>query len=141
MGSKAFMLIVLSIFLVITSEVAARELAQRSTTSLDNGHANDAKLLGMGFQGYLGGLGFPRPEIGGLPRPGIGGLPETGGFLRPGIRGFPGIGVGGFPWGGFGGGGGREYYGDYPRGGGFYPGGGYGGGYPRGGWYGGLPRN
>ncbi|KAK4732912.1 hypothetical protein R3W88_025900 [Solanum pinnatisectum] len=125
MGSKAFMLIILAIFLVITSEVAARELAQRSTTSLDNEHANDAKLLGIGFQGYLDG-------IGGLP--GTGGLPGFGG-LRPRIGGV------GFPWGEYGGGG---YYGGYPRGGygGFYPGVGYGGGgYPRGGWYGGLPRN
>ena len=129
MGSKAFMIIILAIFLVvITSEVAARELAQRSTTSLDNVHANDAKLLGIGFPGYLG------DAIGGLP--GIGGLSRSG---------FGGV---GFPWGGYGGGGGyggdRGYYGGYPRGGygGFYPGGGYGGGvYPGSGWYGGFPRN
>ena len=76
-------------------------------------HANDAKLLGIGFQGYLG------DEIGGLP--GIGGLSRSG---------FGGV---GFPWGGYGGGGGyggdRGYYGGYPRGGygGFYPRIGYGG--------------
>lgn len=79
-------------------------------------HANDAKLLGIGFQGYLG------DGIGGLSRSRFGGV--------------------GFPWGGYGGG--RGYYGGYPRGGygGFYPRIGYGGrGYPRGGWYGELPRN
>ncbi|KAK6781311.1 hypothetical protein RDI58_023495 [Solanum bulbocastanum] len=142
MGSKAFMLIILAIFLVITSEVAARELAQRSTTSLDNEHANDAKLLGIGFQGYLGdGTGGLPGLGGGLPGLG-GGLPEFGGL--PGFGGLSRLGIGGvgFPWGGYGGGGG--YYGGYPRGGygEFYPGVGYGGGgYPRGGWYGGLPRN
>ena len=82
-------------------------------------HANDAKLLGIGFQGYLG------DGIGGLSRSRFGGV--------------------GFPWGGYGGyGGGRGYYGGYPRGGygGFYPRIGYGGrGYPRGGWYGELPRS
>lgn len=88
-------------------------------------HANDAKLLGIGFQGYLGD--------------GIGGLPGIGGLSRSRFGGV------GFPWGRYGGyGGGRGYYGGYPRGGygGFYPRIGYGGrGYPRGGWYGELPRN
>lgn len=37
MGSKAFMLIVLAILLVITSEVAARELAESTPTTTDNG--------------------------------------------------------------------------------------------------------
>lgn len=37
MGSKAFMLIVLAILLVIISEVAARELAESPTNSMDKG--------------------------------------------------------------------------------------------------------
>ncbi|WMV35670.1 hypothetical protein MTR67_029055, partial [Solanum verrucosum] len=47
-GLKAFLLIVLAIFLVITSKVAARELVQRSLTSLEKGAAsevNEAKSL------------------------------------------------------------------------------------------------
>ncbi|KAM3249839.1 hypothetical protein P3L10_011609 [Capsicum annuum] len=42
MGLKSFMLIVLAIFLAITSEVAGRKLSQSSTTSPDKGHANEA---------------------------------------------------------------------------------------------------
>ncbi|XP_060178825.1 dormancy-associated protein 2-like [Lycium barbarum] len=123
MGSKAFMVlgIVLAILLVITSEVAARDLPQSSTTSQDDGpgnELNDAKFLDVV-----------------LPRQRGVGLPGLGG---PGLPG--GMGGGGFG-GGFGGsrGGG---YGGYPRGGydGYYPGGGY-GGYRGGGWYGGWPLN
>ncbi|KAK6787936.1 hypothetical protein RDI58_016461 [Solanum bulbocastanum] len=71
MGLKAFLLVVLAIFLVITSEVAARKLVQRSITSLEKGAAtevNEAKtLLLPGFvEGILGGGGL-FPKIGGLP--------------------------------------------------------------------------
>ncbi|KAM3249844.1 glycine-rich cell wall structural protein isoform X3 [Capsicum annuum] len=123
MGLKAFMLIVLAIFLAITSEVAARELSQSSTTSPDKGHANevnDAKFLGIGGPGAeipgIGGLPIPRiPGIGELPRPGSGG--ESGG--------------------------GSGYYNSYTGEGygEYYPADGYGGGYRRGGWYGRFPRN
>ncbi|PHT39416.1 hypothetical protein CQW23_22989 [Capsicum baccatum] len=128
MGLKAFMLIVLPIFLPITSKVAARALSQSSTTSLDKGHANevnDAKFLGIGG---LSGAGIRK--IGGLPIPkilGIGGLSSQG--------------LGG----GFGGAGHANGVNDakFPGEGydGYYPGYGYWGGYPRHGWYGGLPRN
>ncbi|XP_006358777.1 shematrin-like protein 2 [Solanum tuberosum] len=88
MGLKAFLLIVLAILLVITSEVAARKLVQRSITSLEKGttsEVNDAKFLGLPVGG--GGL----PGIGG----GGGGLPGIGGD----VGGLPGIGgiVGGLP--------------------------------------------
>ncbi|XP_059298130.1 serine/arginine (SR)-type shuttling mRNA binding protein NPL3-like [Lycium ferocissimum] len=124
MGSKAFMVlgIVLAIFLVLTSEVAARELAQSSTTSQDNGQENelnDAKFLDIVYHGHRG-AGLP----GGMGRGGFGGGYGGG-------RGYN----GGYPRGGYGGyypGGGRGYNGGYPRGGygGYYPGGGY-GGWPR----------
>ncbi|KAM3327311.1 glycine-rich cell wall structural protein isoform X3 [Capsicum chacoense] len=133
MGLKAFMLNVLAIFLAITSEVAARELSQSSTTSPDKGHANevnDAKFLGIGGPGTeipgIGGLPIPRiPGIGELPIPRIPGI----GLPRPGSGGESG--------------GGSGYYNSYTGEGygGYYPADGYGGGYRRGGWYGGLPRN
>ncbi|XP_060180667.1 uncharacterized protein LOC132610382 [Lycium barbarum] len=123
MGSKAFMVlgIVLAIFLVLTSEVAARELAQSSTTSQDNGQENelnDAKFLDVVIHGHRGGMGR------GMGRGGF-----EGGY--GGGRGYN----GGYPRGGYGGyypGGGRGHSGGYPRGGygGYYPGGGY-GGWPR----------
>ncbi|KAM3327310.1 hypothetical protein P3S67_002436 [Capsicum chacoense] len=76
MGLKAFMLIVLAIFLATTSKVAARALSQSPTTSLDKGHANgvnDAKFPGEGYDGYYPGYGYwggyPRGRwYGGLPR-------------------------------------------------------------------------
>nr|XP_033514800.1 dormancy-associated protein 2-like isoform X2 [Nicotiana tomentosiformis] len=107
MGSKVFMLIVLAILLVIISEVAARELAESPTNSMDkakvfdekNDHVNDAKDLEFGgFGGRIGG-----GDDGGIPGGGNGGF-----------GGFPGGGYGGNPGGGNGGFGG-------------YPGGGYGG--------------
>ncbi|XP_047260235.1 elastin-like [Capsicum annuum] len=134
MGLKAFMLIVLAIFLAITSNIAARALSQSSTTSLDKGHANevnDAKFLGIGGlpgSNVLPGAGIPK--IGGLPIPKI---PEIGGLSSQGlVEGFGGAGHANvvndakFP--------GEGYDG-------YYPGYGYWGGYPRRGWYGGLPRN
>ncbi|KAM3249840.1 hypothetical protein P3L10_011610 [Capsicum annuum] len=130
MGLKAFMLIVLAIFLAITSKVAARALSQSSTTSLDKGHANevnDAKFLG----------------IGGLPVPGVG-IPKIGGLPIPKIPGISGLSSQGLG-GGFGGAGHVNGVNDakFPGEGydGYYPGYGYWGGYPRRGWYGGLPRN
>ncbi|KAH0663173.1 hypothetical protein KY284_028104 [Solanum tuberosum] len=74
MGLKAFLLIVLAIFLVITSKVAARELVQRSLTSLEKGAAsevNEAKSLLI--PGIFGGGGnILSPILGGLI-PGNGG--------------------------------------------------------------------
>ncbi|KAH0637550.1 hypothetical protein KY290_037888 [Solanum tuberosum] len=104
MGLKAFLLIVLAILLVITSEVAARKLVQRSITSLEKGttsEVNDAKFLGLpvgggGLPGIGGGGGGGLPGIGGGGGlPGIvggGGLPGIGGG---GGGGLPGIGGGG----------------------------------------------
>ncbi|KAL3360141.1 hypothetical protein AABB24_016572 [Solanum stoloniferum] len=66
MGSKAFLLIVLAIFLVINSEVAARKLAQSSITSLEkeqtNEENNNAKFLGVALPpigGVLSEIGAP----------------------------------------------------------------------------------
>ncbi|KAL3360140.1 hypothetical protein AABB24_016571 [Solanum stoloniferum] len=70
MGLKAFLLIVLAIFLVITSEVAARKLLQRSITSSENG-GGVLPVVG-GLSGVGGGL---LPNAGGL----ISGLPIVGG--------------------------------------------------------------
>nr|XP_033514801.1 dormancy-associated protein 2-like isoform X3 [Nicotiana tomentosiformis] len=89
MGSKVFMLIVLAILLVIISEVAARELAESPTNSMDkakvfdekNDHVNDAKDLEFGgFGGRIGG--------------GYGGNPGGG---NGGFGGYPGGGYGGNP--------------------------------------------
>ncbi|KAL3329409.1 hypothetical protein AABB24_036479 [Solanum stoloniferum] len=58
MGSKAFLLIVLAIFLVINSEVAARKLGQSFITSLKKEHTNEennAKFVGVAL-----------PPIGGM---------------------------------------------------------------------------
>ncbi|XP_016567349.2 elastin-like isoform X1 [Capsicum annuum] len=153
MGLKSFMLIVLAIFLAITSEVAGRKLSQSSTTSPDKG---------------IGGLPIPRiPGIGELPRPRI---PEIGVLPRSGLGGgFGGIGraneVNEAKFLGSGGVPGRDGLSGaeiskieglpdvvipiiglpiprIPGIGGYYPGDGYGGGYRRGGLYGGgLPRN
>ncbi|KAL3329408.1 hypothetical protein AABB24_036478 [Solanum stoloniferum] len=79
MGLKAFLLIVLAILLVITSEVAARKLVQRSITSLEKG------LGGGGLPGIGGG---ELPGLGGLS--GGGGLPGLGGLSGGG--GLPGVG-------------------------------------------------
>ncbi|KAF3632515.1 hypothetical protein BC332_06410 [Capsicum chinense] len=134
MGLKAFMLIVLAIFLAITSKVAARALSQSSTTSLDKGHANevnDAKILGIG--------GLPGSKV--LPGAGI---PKIGELSIPKISGIGGLSSQGLG-GGFGGAGhangvnGAKFPGEGYDG--YYPGYGYWGGYPRRGWYGGLPRN
>ncbi|XP_055812031.1 uncharacterized protein LOC129881943 [Solanum dulcamara] len=80
MGSKTFLLIVLAIFLVITSEVAARKLAQSSITSLEKGEAlppigieGPIETKGMFQRGGFLGIGAPM-EVRGLS--GIGGLSE-----------------------------------------------------------------
>ncbi|XP_009610061.1 uncharacterized protein LOC107818395 isoform X1 [Nicotiana tabacum] len=135
MGSKAFMLIVLAILLVITSEVAARELAESTPTTTDNAKVSEKKNDDVNYSKFLG-AGFPGVGGGGF-----------GGYPVGRYGGYPGGGYGGYPGGGYGGyggyPGGRGYYGGYPRGG--YGGyGGYGGGYggyPRGGWYGVWPRD
>ncbi|KAM3327287.1 hypothetical protein P3S67_002413 [Capsicum chacoense] len=115
MGSKAFMLIVLAILLVIKSKVAAREL-------VDSKASSDTPI---DTHKFLGGV---VPGFGGFPRPGYpGGWFGGPGGGYGGFGGYPGGGFGG-PGGGYGypGSGGRGYYGGYPfRGGygGFYPGG------------------
>ncbi|XP_049370062.1 glycine-rich cell wall structural protein-like isoform X3 [Solanum verrucosum] len=115
MGLKAFILLslVLAIFAIVTSDVAAGELAESSTTTMENtkksekkNEVNDAKYPGGGYGGYPGGGGG---------RGGYGGYPGGGGG-RGGYGGYPG------------GGGGRGGYGGYP-GGGRGRGGGGGGGY------------
>ncbi|KAI3470075.1 hypothetical protein Pfo_026738 [Paulownia fortunei] len=114
MGSKAivFVGLLLATVLLISSEVAARELAETSNTvdtskeaeKTNGADVNDAKYPGGGYGGYPGG----------------------------GYGGYPGGGYGGYPGGGYGGYPGRGGYG------GGYPGrGGYGGGYPGRGGYGG----
>ncbi|KAL3329400.1 hypothetical protein AABB24_036474 [Solanum stoloniferum] len=64
MGLKAFILLilVLAIFAIVTSDVAARELAESSTTTMENtkksekkNEVNDAKYPGGGYGGYPGG--------------------------------------------------------------------------------------
>ncbi|GAB2233762.1 hypothetical protein Droror1_Dr00002991 [Drosera rotundifolia] len=103
-------LALLTIVLAISSEAAARDLAEKLTEDASLG---DAKYYGYG-PGY-GGYG-----------PGYGGYGGRGGYGGYGGRG----GYGGYPGGGYGG---------YPRGGyGGYPRGGY-GGYPGHGGYGGYP--
>ncbi|KAG5588636.1 hypothetical protein H5410_049070 [Solanum commersonii] len=65
MGLKAFLLIVLAIFLVINSEVAARKLAQSSITSLEKEQTNEennAKFVRVALPpigGVLLGIGAP----------------------------------------------------------------------------------
>ncbi|KAG5567997.1 hypothetical protein H5410_064985 [Solanum commersonii] len=120
MGLKAFILLslVLAIFAIVTSDVAARELAESSTTTMENtkksekkNEVNDAKYPGGGYGGYPGG-GYP-----GGGRGGYGGYPGGGGG-RGGYGGYPGGGGGRGGYGGYpGGGGGRGGYGGYPGGG------------------------
>nr|XP_009788212.1 PREDICTED: glycine-rich RNA-binding, abscisic acid-inducible protein-like isoform X2 [Nicotiana sylvestris] len=112
MELNAFILIVLAILLVITSEVAARELAESPTNSMDkakvfdekNDHVNDAKDLEFGgFGGRYGGGYGGNPfggsgGFGGYPGGGYGGNPFGG---SGGFGGYPGGGYGGFPGGGF----------------------------------------
>ncbi|XP_059298429.1 uncharacterized protein LOC132051154 [Lycium ferocissimum] len=76
MGSKAFMLIVLAILLVITSEVAARELADSKASSKTT---NDPKFIGYELPGFREG------RLGGFPIGGYGGY-----------RGYPGGGYDGY---------------------------------------------
>ncbi|XP_009788211.2 dormancy-associated protein 2-like [Nicotiana sylvestris] len=108
MELNAFILIVLAILLVITSEVAARELAESPTNSMDkakvfdekNDHVNDAKDLEFGGFGgrYGGNSGGGNSGFGGYPGGGYGGNPFGG---SGGFGGYPGGGYGGFPGGGF----------------------------------------
>nr|XP_016499881.1 PREDICTED: glycine-rich RNA-binding protein 8-like [Nicotiana tabacum] len=110
MGSKTFMVLAISLAIfVITSEVAARELAGSSNAMVfeKTNAENDAKLVGGGFPGFGGG-GFP----------GFGGG-RFGGYRGGGYGVYPGGGYGGYP-----GGSGGGYYGGYPgRGYGGFPGG------------------
>ncbi|KAL3360133.1 hypothetical protein AABB24_016567 [Solanum stoloniferum] len=80
MGLKAFILLslVLAIFAIVTSDVAARELAESSTTTMENtkksekkNEVNDAKYPGGGYGGYPGG-GGGRGGYGGYPGGGRG---------------------------------------------------------------------
>ncbi|XP_055813955.1 glycine-rich protein-like [Solanum dulcamara] len=111
MGSKAFLILglFLAIFVMISSEVFAGELAKTSTTLEEDSKKSDNKnalVHEAQYGGYPGG-GYPGGGHGG--------------------GGYPG---GGYPGGGRGGGG-------YPgggRGGGGYPGGGRGGGGRHGGY-------
>ncbi|TMW85734.1 hypothetical protein EJD97_022637, partial [Solanum chilense] len=86
MGLKAFILLilVLAIFAIVTSHVAARELAESSTTTMENtkeNEVNDAKYPGGGYGGYPGGGrgGYGGYPGGGRGRGGYGGYPGYGG--------------------------------------------------------------
>ncbi|XP_009758767.1 dormancy-associated protein 2-like [Nicotiana sylvestris] len=108
MELNPFILIVLAILVVITSEVAARELAESPTNSMDkakvfdekNDHVNDAKDLefgGFGGRyggGYGGNSGGGNSGFGGYPGGGYGGISGGG---NGGCGGYPGGGYGGFP--------------------------------------------
>ncbi|KAK4356801.1 hypothetical protein RND71_022411 [Anisodus tanguticus] len=131
MGSKAFLILglCLAIYVMISSDVVARELAETSTNleEADSKKSNNKNVVHEAqFGGYTGG-GYPGGG-GGYPGGGRGGGGYPGGSRGGG--GYPGGSRGGYPGGGRGGGG-------YPgggRGGGGYPGGGRGGGgYPGGG--------
>ncbi|CBI28785.3 unnamed protein product, partial [Vitis vinifera] len=134
MGSKAFVFLALlwAVLLLISSEVAARDLAETSTeqkktevAAKTNG-VDDAKYPGYG--GYPGGGngGYPGGGYGGYPGGGNGGYPGggNGGYPGGGNGGYPGGGNGGYPGGGNGGSGRGGYGGNQGRGG-------YGGGYCR----------
>ncbi|XP_059298214.1 cold and drought-regulated protein CORA-like [Lycium ferocissimum] len=93
MGLKAFILLslALAIFAIVTSEVAARELAESSTNTVENtkksekkNEVTDAKYPGGGYEGYPGG-GYPGGGYGGYP---------GGGRGRGGYGGYPGGGRG-----------------------------------------------
>ncbi|KAK6118966.1 hypothetical protein DH2020_047304 [Rehmannia glutinosa] len=117
MGSKVIVflgLLLVTIFLMISSEAAARELAETSNTvdtsnvdaeKTNNGAAvNDAKYPGGGYGGYPGAdmeaireedMGISRWWIRRIPRGGYGGYPGRGGYGG----GYPGRGGygGGYP--------------------------------------------
>ncbi|PHT39354.1 Glycine-rich protein HC1 [Capsicum baccatum] len=105
MGSKAFLFLglLLAIFIMISSQVLANELAEHAKRSENKNEVHEDQYGG----GYPGG-GYPG---GGYP---------GGGYPGGGRGGYPGGGRGGYPGGGYPGGG---------RGG--YPGGGRRGGYCR----------
>ncbi|KAK2974070.1 hypothetical protein RJ640_013636 [Escallonia rubra] len=118
MVSKAiiYLGLLLAIFLLISSDAAARDLAETATKSTVNTEATkdangvkEAKYPGGGYGGYPGGGygGYPGGGYGGggYPRGGYGG----GGSPRGGYGGYPGGGYGGRP--GYGGGGGYCRYG------------------------------
>ncbi|KAL3506533.1 hypothetical protein ACH5RR_031915 [Cinchona calisaya] len=117
MGSKTllFLCISLAIILMITSEVAARELAETSTSvynskPFETNGVEEAKYPGGGYGGFPGGGygGYPGGGYGGYPGGGYGGYPGGGygGYPGGGYGGYPGGGYGGNPGGGYGGGGG-----------------------------------
>ncbi|KNA08298.1 hypothetical protein SOVF_163850 [Spinacia oleracea] len=133
MVSKVVLLLcLLAIVLFISSEVAAKDSTQTSTTSQDikdkkvDTEIEDAKHRRFPGGGYGGG--YPRR---GYPGRGYGRGNPGGGYPGGGYGGNPG---GGYPGGGYGGNPGGGYGGN-PGGG--YPGGGYGGN--PGGGYGGYP--
>ncbi|KAL0451918.1 UNVERIFIED_CONTAM: Glycine-rich protein [Sesamum latifolium] len=84
MGSKAiiFLVLFLATVLLISSEVAARELAQTSTAidaskeaeKTNGAPVDDVKYPGGGYGGYPGG------GYGGYPGGGVGGYPGSGGY-------------------------------------------------------------
>ncbi|XP_060182626.1 glycine-rich protein-like isoform X1 [Lycium barbarum] len=108
MNSKAFLFLglCLAIFIMISTEVLARELAETSTTieedSKKSEHKNEVHEAQYG--GYPGG-GYPGGGHHGGGYPGGG---HGGGGYPGGGRGGGGRGGGGYPGGGRGGGGGRR---------------------------------
>ncbi|XP_070040492.1 glycine-rich protein HC1-like [Nicotiana tomentosiformis] len=101
MGSKAFMFLglCLAIFVMISSEVLARELAETSTTSEEDSKKSNNK--NEVHEAQYGGGGYPaRYPAAGYPVPG-GGISVGGGGYPNGGRGG-----GGYPGGGRGRGGG-----------------------------------
>ncbi|KAK2997878.1 hypothetical protein RJ639_025494 [Escallonia herrerae] len=103
MVSKAiiYLGLLLAIFLLISSEVAARDLAETATKSTINTEATkgangvkEAKYPGGGYGGYPGGGygGYPGGGGGGYPRGGYGGYPGGGYGGRPGYGGGGGYG-------------------------------------------------
>ncbi|XP_075504863.1 glycine-rich protein-like isoform X2 [Primulina tabacum] len=99
MGSKALLFLgfFLATYLLISSEVAARELAETSNTE-ENDETNEVGVDQYG--------GYPGGGYGGYPGGGYGGYPGGGyGGNRGGYGGYPGRGgYGGYPRGGYGGG-------------------------------------
>ncbi|XP_055812026.1 glycine-rich protein-like [Solanum dulcamara] len=98
MGLKVFMLLslALAILVILTSEVAARELAESSTNTVEitkksekENEINDAKYPGGGYPGggyggYPGGGygGYPGRWYGGYPGRWYGGGYPGGGYCR-----------------------------------------------------------
>ncbi|PHT39353.1 Glycine-rich protein HC1 [Capsicum baccatum] len=90
MGSKAFLFLglLLAIFIMISSQVLARELAENAKGSENKNEVHEDHYPGDGHGGYPGG-GYPGGERGGYP---------GGGY--PGDR-YPRVKPGGFRQGGY----------------------------------------